>query len=307
MAIANTASLSEFVDLAGGRYPASLFPRITPKVQTPARIPILTYHALHAPGWDYDSNDHVALEIDLVEIRTLGFRVVPLLMIADAVIAGTVGELAREKLVGISLDDGTDHDFLDFSHPDYGHLKSMARVLREGGSALGFPSGAATATSFVIASPTAREQLDRTCIAGRGQWRDEWWLEAAQEGVLQIGNHSWDHLHPSLETVVAIHAERARFDTVGSHADAEREIGDAENFLRERLGALTTGLFAYPYGAVNDYLVNEYFPGQSQIRAAFAGGGRYVDSSSERWTIPRFTCQEHWRSAAELRQLLLEV
>ena len=29
------------------------------------RVPILTYHGLHAPGWDYAENDHVALEQDL--------------------------------------------------------------------------------------------------------------------------------------------------------------------------------------------------------------------------------------------------
>ena len=105
-----------------------------PIVTTPKRIPILTYHALHAPGWDYASNDHVALERDLAEIKSVGFRVVSLQRIAQAVIAGAVEELARHRLVGISFDDGTDHDYLDFSHPGYGHLKSMARVLREGGA-----------------------------------------------------------------------------------------------------------------------------------------------------------------------------
>ena len=41
-------------------------------------IPILTYHALHAPGWDYDSNDHVALATDLALLRQLDYRIVPL-------------------------------------------------------------------------------------------------------------------------------------------------------------------------------------------------------------------------------------
>ncbi len=270
-----------------------------------ARIPILTYHALHAPAWEYQTNDHVALERDLAEIRYLGFRIASLACIAQAVIEGHVAELAAERVVGISLDDGTDHDYLDFSHPDYGYLKSMARVMREGGVDLGFPFGPASATSFVIVSPRAREQLDRSCIAGRDQWRDTWWLEAAREGVLEIGNHSWDHLHPSLETIVATGSERGRFDTVTSHADAEREIGDAEAFLRERLGDLATGLFAYPYGALNNFLVSEYFPKQSRVTAAFAGGGLYVDANTDRWAIPRFTCQEHWRTPEELRHLLL--
>jgi hypothetical protein len=46
-------------------------------------IPVLAYHALHAPDKDYASNDHVALEEDLKLIRRLGFRVAPLAEIAE--------------------------------------------------------------------------------------------------------------------------------------------------------------------------------------------------------------------------------
>lgn len=46
-------------------------------------IPVLAYHALHAPGKDYPSNDHVALEVDLKLIRRLGFKVAPLREIAE--------------------------------------------------------------------------------------------------------------------------------------------------------------------------------------------------------------------------------
>lgn len=270
----------------------------------PRRIPILTYHALHAPGWDYDSNDHVALEADLGVIRMLGFRVVPLATIATALIEGRFNDLARERVVGISLDDGTDHDFVDFSHPAYGYLKSMARVLEEQGADLGYHGGQANATSFVIVSPQARTQLDRTCIAGRGQWRDDWWLEAARQGTLTIANHSWDHLHPTLDTVVATRASRGEFQTIASDEDAEREIGDAERFLRAHLGDLACGLFAYPYGRFSDFLVSEYLPRQSLVNAAFAGGGDYVAADSGRWTIPRFTCQEHWHTPAALAEIL---
>lgn len=274
-------------------------------VATPKHIPILTYHALHAPGWDYHSNDHVALERDLVEIRAAGFRVVPLGRIADAVINRTVDELASHRVVGISFDDGTDHDYRDFSHPDYGYLKSMARVMRETGANLGFPEGPATATSFVIVSPDARAQLDRSCIAGRGQWGESWWMEAAQEGVLAIANHSWDHLHPTLDRVVAAFAERGRFDTVSCLEDAEREIGDAQRYLTMSLGEHASTLLAYPYGGFSDFLTQDYLPNQSLVSAAFAVGGRYVDGDCSRWAIPRFTCQEHWKTPSALRELLL--
>ncbi|GMU43943.1 MAG: hypothetical protein DYH17_06300 [Xanthomonadales bacterium PRO6] len=274
------------------------------KCQVTTSVPILTYHALHAPGWDYHSNDHVALECDLQAIRGQGFRVAALSTIAQAVIDGTLATLARERVVGISLDDGTDHDFIDFSHPDYGHLRSMARVMREHGAGLGFPDGQASATSFVIVSPEAREQLDRTCIAGRGQWRDDWWLEAACEGVLAIANHSWDHLHPTLDSVVATQAERGRFDTVGTWEDAEREIAQAQRYLEERTQGRSARLFAYPYGHSNEFLVQAYLPRQQAVSAAFVGGGDYVRADSNRWAIPRFICQEHWQSPEQLERIL---
>jgi hypothetical protein len=50
---------------------------------SPRPIPILAYHALHVPGKDYASNDHVALDKDLKLIRRLGFKVAPLSKIAE--------------------------------------------------------------------------------------------------------------------------------------------------------------------------------------------------------------------------------
>ena len=41
-------------------------------------IPIFTYHSLNAPGNTYASNDHVALECDLITLKALGYRVLPL-------------------------------------------------------------------------------------------------------------------------------------------------------------------------------------------------------------------------------------
>ena len=39
------------------------------------RVPILTYHALNASGWDYGTNDHVALAEDLeLQIAMSGGR-----------------------------------------------------------------------------------------------------------------------------------------------------------------------------------------------------------------------------------------
>ncbi|GIR70799.1 MAG: hypothetical protein CM15mP74_20500 [Halieaceae bacterium] len=46
-------------------------------------IPIFTYHSLNAPGNTYSSNDHVALECDLITLKALGYRVLPLPQLID--------------------------------------------------------------------------------------------------------------------------------------------------------------------------------------------------------------------------------
>jgi hypothetical protein len=267
-------------------------------------IPILTYHALHAPGWSYASNDHIAFEQDLELIRDLRFRVASLSHIADAVLSGAVDRLAAQRVVGLSFDDGTDHDWVDFSHPGWGHLKSMGTILREQAHDLGLDGGQANATSFVIVSPQAREVLDRTCIAGRGQWRDAWWLEAAESGVLTVANHSWDHVHVSLDSVAQSENRKGSFHAINNAGDAELQISRAERYLDDKLGSFRSGLFAYPYGDASEFLVRDWFPQQKLIRAAFVGGSRYVTAQDSRWAIPRFTCQSDWKSPTQLRRIL---
>jgi peptidoglycan/xylan/chitin deacetylase (PgdA/CDA1 family) len=268
------------------------------------KIPVLTYHAQRAPDWTYASNDHLALEDDLKTIRRLGFRIVSLSSLASALGNPSDPIWAMQKLVGVSFDDGTDSDFYDFSHPDYGHLKSMARILRENAFDLSVQGGQANATSFVIASPVARAQLDRTCIAGRGQWRDLWWYEANQTGVLSIANHSWDHLHDSLDTVAHSQNARGNFSLVTTLHDANAQILQAQEYIDHVVRANSCKLFAYPYGHTNAYLTDEYFPNQTAVHAAFQTGGQYVEYRSSVWAIPRFVCNEHWQSVEQLEQIL---
>lgn len=267
-------------------------------------IPILTYHSLHAPGWSYADNDHVAFETDLKTIRKLGFRIVRLAQIADALRDGSFEQLARPKVVGLSFDDGSDHDYYDFCHPDYGYLKSMARILVEQAFDLALGGGQANATSFVIVSASARRELDETCIAGRGQWRDVWWYEANSRGVLDIANHSWDHLHTSLREVAHSEGARGDFRSVSTLPDAQQQIAQAQVQLNTILRELSCGLFAYPYGHVNAYLRDTYLPSQTLVHAAFETGGRAVTHDSSIWAIPRFVCGEHWQKPDELAALL---
>ena len=268
------------------------------------RVPVLTYHGLHAAGWDYHENDHVALEQDLVLLDRLGFRVVPLSALVRHLYRKPDPRLEQGKFVALSFDDGTNQDYIDFYHPDYGYLKSFHTVLREW-PGLGWDGGVPGGTSFVIASPEARSELDRACIAGRGQWEDHWWLEAAEKGSLEIANHSWDHTHPSLDHLAVDRSHQGKFDTITEFADADAEILAAERYILQKTNRLSVPLFAYPYGQCNEFLVNEYFPARTEwFEAAFIAGGKPLTGDDNRWNLPRYVCGEHWDTPEGLVKIL---
>ena len=269
-------------------------------------IPILTYHSLHAPGETYAQNDHIALETDLLTIHKAGFSIVPLREIADRLIARDRAWFEAGRKVGISFDDGCNHDFIDFEFPGVPVLKSFRTILETFNRRYS-PGRPACATSFVIASPVATAVLDRTCIAGRGQWHDGWWREAASGGLLDIGNHSWDHLHSSLPFVCHTRGVRNDFSSIDNPQDALMQIEQAERYIRRVIGEEhATGLFAYPDGRASDYLRQEYFPRQERIRAAFGTHPGKVTVSSDRWLLPRYVCGDHWTQAEGLAELLGE-
>lgn len=267
------------------------------------RIPILTYHALHA-------TDHVALAEDLCAIRSCGFRVVTLVSVIDA--------LLREApqpdgpAVAITFDDAPNFDWYDVERPDLGVVPSFARILREAGrklSATGhlprFPIP--TATSFVIASPEARTILDRTCIASLGEWRDDWWAEAHREGIVAIANHSWDHAHETLPEVAQRHQKKGTFEGIDTYGDADAQIRRAEDYIEAKLGRPSAHVFAYPYGAFIEYLCQEYLPRyqhEHRQRAAVTTHDEVLTEGSDRWKVPRFVCGWHWKDPDGLRYIL---
>ena len=270
------------------------------------RVPVLTYHGLHAPAWDYHENDHVALEADLAMLRDLGFRIVPLSVLVAHRFEQPVPGLEGRKLAAISFDDGTDLDYRDFSHPDYGYLKSFNNLLLAQ-PGLGWDGGVPRGTSFVIASPEARTELDKTCIAGRGQWGDEWWAEAIATGALEIANHSWDHTHPTLKQLAVDLRHQGGFASIQDFETADTEILRAEQFIREKTGRRSVPLFAYPYGEWNDFLAEKYFPSrEGWFSAAFTTEGRHLTADSSRWSLPRYVCGEHWNSPEGLKTILLD-
>jgi hypothetical protein len=264
-----------------------------PRVTVASRIPVLTYHAAHAHGYDYLGNDHLALEQDLEVIRRLNVRVAKLQDVVDFVLGRGKAELHEGRWVALTF--------------DFGCLKSFYRLLVESAEAGGPGLPAPTAVSFAIADPDARDELDRACFAGRGHWRDFWWHEATETGVLAFANHSWDHAHGSLAVIRQREQRKGTFLGIDNEEDANVQVLAAQRYIWFRTAGLALPFFAYPYGEAPDYLRREYFPDHEErhgIRAAFGTQGDYATAGADRWHIPRFVCGQHWRSPDELASIL---
>lgn len=273
---------------------------------------ILTYHSHNISGNDYHENDHVALEADIGALCREGFQFVSLRRIVDAVLGGWNDPLLQErKCAAFTFDDGPLFDFQDFGHSRFGLQKSFRRILGEAQGRAPDSADGFCGTSFVIASPAARQCMAMAPECGFvdvNNWlTDHWWFEAARGGLLDIGSHSWDHVHPSLPEVALSSGLRGNFGNVCSELDADAQIAMATHYIRLKTKALATPFFAYPFGQASEYLLNEYFP-HHQCRhgmtAAFTTDGRPVLPDENRWSLPRFVCGYHWRSQDELLKLL---
>lgn len=267
------------------------------------RVPVLTYHSNNISGNDYACNDHVALAEDLRLIHREGLRIVPLARVVD-VLLGEAAESTLDGAVALSFDDGSWFDWHDIEHPTCGRQRGFAGILRD----FAVDTGTAVhATSFVIVSPAARAELDRTCLVGRGWWGDDWWDTAQREGLLSIESHSWDHNHHTLAVTAQREQRKGTFRSIDTHADADAQIRQACDWLDARLAPHRASLFAYPYGESNDYLVREYLPrhaAEHRLRAAFTTEAGPVRATSDRWQLPRYVCGQHWTSPAGLLRVL---
>jgi peptidoglycan/xylan/chitin deacetylase (PgdA/CDA1 family) len=267
------------------------------------RVPVLAYHSNNVGGNDYADNDHVALAEDLRRIHALGLRIVPLSLVVDALLGEAPAD-AVDRAVAISFDDGSWFDWHDLDHPTCGRQRSFANVLRD----FAVETGAAVhATSFVIVSPEARAILDRTCLIGRGWWGDDWWPLAEREDLIAIESHSWDHNHHTLPATAQREQRKGTFRTIDTYADADAEIRVANDWLDANARTRRAGLFAYPYGETNDYLLSDYLPNRTaehRLRAAFGTNPQPVERTSPRWNLPRYVCGHHWASADDLVRLL---
>jgi len=269
-------------------------------------IPILSYHGMHVDSNDYGGNDHVALASDLRALHASGFRVVEL----DTVVRwhqGQVPDALARNTVAITFDDGSWFDFHDLDHPLHGPQRSLLNILRDFQDEVGLEAQPTLhTTSFVIVSPRARDELDRTCMIGRGWWTDDWWPEAQRSGLMAIESHSWDHLHPTLVEVAQVAQRKGDFRHVDRFEDCEAQVAQSADYLHRRLGTAPR-YFAYPWGQCSDYLAGTYlpeYPDRHGFIAAFTTEPRPVAREDDLWRLPRYTCERDWNSPAAFERLL---
>lgn len=277
---------------------------------------VLTYHSHHVIGPDYANNDHVAFPADLDTINQCGFRIVPLSKLVasfDPEDRTYAKSASGEKYVALTFDDGPLFDVDDFVHPQYGTQLSFLNALMQFRDSNG-PSiqPELHATSFVIASPTARIVMEETAdpmftFLAPGAMTDEWWPRGVDTGLIAVGNHSWDHLHPALSIVAHSRQARGDFTQVDNEVDADAQIRDATTYINAKTGGRCSPFFAYPFGQDSTFLVEEYFPMRGEeigIKAAFTTGRSPITRSANRWRLPRLVCGYDWTSPVDLIELL---
>lgn len=272
------------------------------------RIPVLAYHSWRFEREEYAHNDHIALREDLRLMDAMGVQVVSLKTALREAIRPTM----TAPLAAVTFDDGAKYDVQGYG-PESGEgvtgflpiLRAHARRRR----LLRRTQPTLHATAFVIASAAAHAQMNAGLDAefawiAADAWSDDWWREADRERLLSLGNHSWDHNHPNVDT--AIDAPSGDFLCVDTFERAEREIGDAQRTLQHRY-RLEVPYFAYPWGQCPDYLRMDYLPkfgAALGIQAAFTTDPEYLTATTDRWAVPRFVCGDHFKSSEELRAIL---
>jgi peptidoglycan/xylan/chitin deacetylase (PgdA/CDA1 family) len=265
---------------------------------------------MNVHGNDYGRNDHVALAADLEHLTREGFEIRPLHRIVDALLGGP-DALEGRRIAGVSCDDGPDFDYRDLDHPSWGPQRSVLNLLRDFRERHPGAQPMLHVTAFVIVSPEARTVLDRTCMVGRGWWNDDWWAPAAATGLMGIGNHSWDHNHESFADPARPEEKRGTFLAIDTFDAAERQVAQADRYLRAKAPNPSAGLFAYPYGEANAFLAERYLPEYSdraasgdRLHAAFTTQLGYVSRGCDPWRLPRFTCGLDWKSPDDLQRIL---
>ena len=266
---------------------------------------VLTYHSQNILGTTYSTNDHVAFAQDLPLLREMGFAAVSALKLVNALRSGSFGSLPARCVV-LTMDDGSVFDYEDTLQPRYGMQESMLNIMRRQHKAcLGIHLSPPpfTATAFVIGSKSAREQISLSF--DNDQWMtDAWWPLAQRSGYLNLGSHSWDHVHPCVAEAASRPETVGVFHGVVTESEAERQIAEPSRRLRMITKSDAARLFAYPFGQTNDFLVRDYLPRQQEVLGAFTIAPEPVTKDTNIWAIPRFVCGDNWKSPEDLRALL---
>ena len=267
------------------------------------RLVILTWHSINVLDNSHAGNDLVAFAEDLALLDRLGWTILPLAGALARLDAGTL----PDNSVVLTLDDGSIMDFHDFNHPSCGRQISAIERLREFADRLPAESRHRPhATSFVIASPEARAELDRIDYMSLGVWPDDWWRQANQSGLISVESHSWDHNHGSLARTQQRDNRRGDFRHIETEVECRAEVDQASDYIERRSGRRPR-YFAYPYGQASDYLRREYLPLHGPrlgIEAALGCTPAPVDTASDRWFLPRYICGRDWKSVTDLALLL---
>ena len=271
------------------------------------RVAVLAYHSQNVNGSTYATNDHIALTADLAQVRQRGLPVFRLRDLVDAWLKRHTDELPPAA-IALTCDDGTSLDWESFDHPTEGMQTSFREIVATHARHVGV-SSKGMLTSFVIASPDARQEIDAGCYAGYPLSDERWWVEAQREGTIDIENHSWDHVHACVSVVSQAEQRKGDFAAISTWEDADRQIRQSADYIDRTLATTghTTCLFAYPYGYVNRFLTNEYFPdcvSQHRVQAAFADRPALWTEDSHCYQIPRFVCGLAWRSPEEFSRIL---
>lgn len=268
---------------------------MTEKRPTPAAV--LCYHSYRREADSYNKNDFIALGEDLDNIKELGIPVSSALNIAQAL----QGHIPWENVAGsiaITFDDGAILDYCDFITSSGKEYPALYQHLTRHN---------APATSFVIASPNARHILETKSLNGEAMLSEHWWSPATA-GLIDVGNHSWDHNHTDLPWPHPMHVKKGSFFEIKTEESADWEVSLAQTYIKNSSGR-EPKLFAYPYGDVSEYLRDEYFPARAEkigLLGAFSTGGQLVTPTTCRWEIPRFVCGNHWKHPSGLIELVLD-
>jgi len=270
---------------------------------SPARFIVLTWHSIKVLDNSYSGNDPIAFREDLDLLDRKGWSLRPLSRALAEMKAGTL----PERTAVLTVDDGSILDFEDFEHPTCGTQTSLFNSLRQFARRSDRdPSHDPHLTSFVIASPQARQELDERDYMSLNVWPDHWWRSANQSGLISIESHSWDHNHGSLAQTVQRDNRRGDFRWIETEEECRLEVDQASDYIEARAGRRPAH-FAYPYGQASDYLREVYFPRHAArlgIESALGCDPEPVTRVSDHWFLPRYMCGRDWKQPDELVKLL---